>query len=759
MKKSIRAFLFRLCAAVIITGIVSSVLPVFPARSAEDSGFINPQYENISIGAGGTFYFPYINPTDSSQYVVVSDMGGVYSTVDAGDHWNRNNTSFMNATCMTEDGIYFAGGYGLYISYDNGKTLEMIYPREETVQYTVNLNGRDNPLMIADGYENNFLIAVNTYGKHVYFLEMDWNGTGIVRLCRCLFDGAEFENLYSFSGSETSPMRAAYDLEITDNDVIFSDGANIWSYGISSSTLSRLYTARGNIADFERIDEYYFILDNTQSGTSVIYTPDFSEFHDLNEYNSLPTAFRWGNVDRSFEWHYSRISGNHFNNIWLGFYSPVEGISDIGGVLKFDGNAFSWAFDQVYTPWATGETTLSIGWTSGGVAPIFGVCADPNDDNHCIMTNDVTVFDIYYDANTQERKVGTLHCIDHKNGYYQTTGLDCQTTYFVREDPFDSDHIIICSTDIGLQISYDNGISFRRHEDIPGAIDNTCYDLYFDEQKQGLVYGLWSSLHDAPYDPQRSDINAQGGFAVSYDGGITWSFDYSTGIPENSVPVRMSVVPHGDELMIGVATFNNGFYISYDTGKTFAAINDGMTSYDDMIWGEDIAITDDYIYCLTASYNFTGLVPSALYQYDRETAELTAIDMGDIVLANSMTYDKRYGLFVSVTPYYRREWIDEIGGSFWVNYGGGVYELHETHLDLIFETDTGAYNTAFTSDGKMYIADVYGVLYVRADNDFYVYADGLFRRLKNISISRDENTLYVTTLGGGTYRMKTHDKT
>ena len=37
----------------------------------------------------------------------------------------------------------------------------------------------------------------------------------------------------------------------------------------------------------------------------------------------------------------------------------------------------------------------------------------------------------------------------------------------------------------------------------------------------------------------------------------------------------------------------------------------------------------------------------------------------------------------------------------------------------------------------------------------FLYADDLFHRLKNISFSRDEEILYVTTLGGGTYRMKT----
>ena len=38
----------------------------------------------------------------------------------------------------------------------------------------------------------------------------------------------------------------------------------------------------------------------------------------------------------------------------------------------------------------------------------------------------------------------------------------------------------------------------------------------------------------------------------------------------------MSVVPYGDELMIAVATFNNGFYLSYDSGRTFTPIKSAL---------------------------------------------------------------------------------------------------------------------------------------------------------------------------------------
>ena len=43
--------------------------------------------ENISIGGGGTFERPRIDPFDSEHYIVSCDMGGLYNSFDAGLSW------------------------------------------------------------------------------------------------------------------------------------------------------------------------------------------------------------------------------------------------------------------------------------------------------------------------------------------------------------------------------------------------------------------------------------------------------------------------------------------------------------------------------------------------------------------------------------------------------------------------------------------------------------------------------------------------
>lgn len=726
-------------------------IPLAFAVDISGSGFTT-EHENIGIGAGGLCMNTLINPIDSNCYVTTCDMGCIYYTTDAGQNWERNNCPRMFTAHYAEDGTLFTGGYGLYTSEDNGKNIQLIHPDPDTIQYTTSIYGRNNIMRVADGYDNGYVVAISTYEEYVYFITINWNKGENFCLYRAFWDGSALEVLYT-EAVDISPLESTYQLVAEEDRILCASEEEIWCLDLMTHERTILYTPVGVINDFAKIDNSYFILDDMDAYTNIAYTNDFVTYESLNTYNTLSDTFKWGSTVYTIEWHFRYICGNHTDSIFLCFYTPLPGRSNNGGIMKFDGTQFIWVYDQV---WAT---QIDIAWNSAGIDTTYSLCADPNNDAHCLMSNTNSIYDLYYDTEGN-RKVTTLHSNVHTvNGYtcYETTGLDVQTTYFVKENPFDAQNIIICTTDLGLQISYDGGTSFRRMDILYKSIYNTCYDLYFDEYTEGMLYGLWSSRHDAPYNPKTSDTSAVGGFGVSYDGGITWDFDYSSGLPSNSIPVRMCVVPcDNGELTIAVATFNNGFYLSYDSGKTFTSISNGMLDYNGSIWGEDIAIAGDSIYCLTAYCDFDDPIPSYLYRYSMTTGQLDTIDMGELVIAKSLTYNENAGLYVCATAYPYWERIEEIGRKYYVNRGGGVYTLVEDHLELFWENNApGAYNCAFTSDGVMYITGEYGEVYTYVNGTCELYVDGLFQRLKNISFSRDESTLYITTFGGGTYRMPT----
>ena len=422
--------------------------------------------------------------------------------------------------------------------------------------------------------------------------------------------------------------------------------------------------------------------------------------------------------------------------------------------MKFNGSSFEWIFDSMYK---TRFVTELNGWSYGCHGPFYGIYASSHNNNVCLVANIETVYLVEYEKE-ETKKIKTLHCYDYGDGVHSTNGLDVQTTYFVKEDPFDKNHIIICTTDLGLQNSFDNGKTWQRMT-ITGEdydIYNTCYDLYFDKYQKNVVYGIWSSKHDAPYNPTiYNKETTMGAFAVSNDGGQTWDFCYDSGIPADSIPVKMSIVQNENEFIIAIATFNRGFYLSVDGGKNFVSLNKDIEQVEGLIFGEDVVMTEEYIYCLTAPYLENGSwKPSKLYEYDVNNNTLNTIDLGNLVLVRSLTYSKEMGLFLNVIPTYYYKWYEEYNNGFWVNENGGIYHYNDGKFEMFFENNDGIFYSTFSTDGKLYATDTYGKVFVIDDNGGRILCEGIFNMLKNISFSLDEKTLYITTFGGGVYRVK-----
>ncbi len=749
-----RLTLFILCAAMLF-----SVVPQPAAAAAEGAPV---QVENMSIGAGAAFNTPLIDPTDSNNFVVLSDMNDVYYSLDSGKSWGRTETmtNFWNA-CFSDNGTLYVGGSGLYASTDKGQTLSAIYPREADIRAISSRNGRNNQIILADGYDGEYVTCMDTWGDRVWFITLDWTTARTFQLLSCKADGTDLQkHLVYPTYQSASPQDVDYLLLATENGLYFSDGTIIRFYDFATGLMLPVYYADGKILDLELIDGYIFILDDTATRTKILYSKDLVSFRDLSDYNTLPNTFERYGYAQYFQWHFKAISGNDLDSIFLSFYSPVQWsgapIGDLGGVMKFDGKQFHWVFDPVFQN--RGQYDMQ-GWSFGSYDPINGICIDPGDDDHCIMANIDTVYDIHFGEDRQD--VQYLHCqvkvIDGVK-YYASTGLDAQNTSFVRVDPFDDQHILIPTSDLGLQISVDGGESFRRMTMDP-AYSNlyiACYDVYFDESTPGLVYGLWSDRHDAPYIPSASDANAKGRFGISRDGGVNWDFTYSTGLPENSIPIRMSVRPNGDALIFAVATYNNGFFISYDSGRTFTSVSSQMDSYNGLIWGQDVVLTEDYLYCLTAWHTYGGTTPSVLYKIDLDTGDTTRVDLGKVINARSLTYDETYGLYLNAIHNTNWGWREDLQTKFDVNTDGGVYRIHaDDSLTCLLEVELGVSSSGFTSDGTMYVVADKGMVYVKSPGEanFRLYVDGLFTRMLNVTFSPNGDTLYITTLGGGTYRM------
>jgi photosystem II stability/assembly factor-like uncharacterized protein len=160
------------------------------------------------------------------------------------------------------------------------------------------------------------------------------------------------------------------------------------------------------------------------------------------------------------------------------------------------------------------------------------------------------------------------------------TGLVVTTTWNYYIDPFEPSLHSIAYTDIGFARSPDGGKTWAWWA-LKGRSPwgNTCYELAFDPETPGKVWGAFSNVHDIPNDniiSGRHGTKYPGGVCVSTDHGATWK-PCSQGLPP-AATTGIAVDPRSPKakrtLYAGV--FGHGVYRSADGGETWAAKSEGL---------------------------------------------------------------------------------------------------------------------------------------------------------------------------------------
>ena len=94
------------------------------------------------------------------------------------------------------------------------------------------------------------------------------------------------------------------------------------------------------------------------------------------------------------------------------------------------------------------------------------------------------------------------------DGGWTTNGLDVTTSYGVHFDPFDTQHMFIGYTDIGLFASDNGGASWysATRSDVPESWVNTTYRMELDPNVRGRMWAVMSGVHDLPR-PRCGDVD------------------------------------------------------------------------------------------------------------------------------------------------------------------------------------------------------------------------------------------------------------
>ncbi len=176
-----------------------------------------------------------------------------------------------------------------------------------------------------------------------------------------------------------------------------------------------------------------------------------------------------------------------------------------------------------------------------------------------------------YPAPGQEPKPGCA---------WACTGLVVTTTWNYYIDPHEANRHYIAYTDIGFARSLDAGktwIWWDKNTWAPWR--NTCYEIAFDPDRPGKMWGAFSDVHDIPNDniiSERHGHNGPGGVCVSRDFGASWKTE-ATGLPPR--PVTSIVLdpesPEGSRTLYA-GVFMEGVYKSTDDGRTWTLKKNGL---------------------------------------------------------------------------------------------------------------------------------------------------------------------------------------
>ena len=743
----------------------------------------------LSMGGGGMLFNPQISPFDSNLFTVLADMGGMYISRDAGESWERKyfkNVVYTSCFDPNRENVIYAGGAGLYRSIDYGVSFQMIFPSEEDVLEMHN-NG--------EAYDVQIFTASNIYPTYLQISNVMINPensdnifvtAGYGTVCM-VFESVDNGQTFTLLGSHTkekyNPDGSIYALTelfyATETDTLYigiEDG--IFRLNRETGRFEAAVYSSAGIADVSTFQDggrtwfIYLEKDNPheKSNVGVYATADFDTIIDLTDKitSDLSTTF-WSiyyPLLISFRYDFNHVKANSPDQIFLSSVSLPTGTSypyRICGLLYHHDGKTEWLYGNPY------KDTYSIenSGYSDEDGRCFGIAADWKQPGRFI---EGTHYGILYSPDGEEvYQLTTNRSGTGFGDYYFSRGIDEHFIYKIVEDPFDENHVMMLSTDWGLQESFDRGRTFRLcNQGIPQSWKNTSYDLAFNKNKEGIVYSIWSGNHSGTWGYLQSLNTLDGGFAYSADGGEHWDIHYSAGLPEKCLPVEMSLVypDDSDEVTIYVATHMNGFYVSYDSGRTFNPVNGGLDTvnhYNYGVWGvshtcipaTDIETGDGRVFGIIQSVSGDPSSPSGgVYELINgiwNKIEIRSFESGKYAaLPKDINYYDGM-LFINYVSY--PVVLDSDVNGYYTNHGGGVICWDGKEAIQIFDEACPTTGFQMSTDGTIYISDLEGNIYRKKFGSNW---EMLYRHF-HISGAEiqlyEDHTLYYCTGGGGALRI------
>jgi photosystem II stability/assembly factor-like uncharacterized protein len=547
----------------------------FEEESGDDLAEKRALWTPVGLTGGGAMYMPSISPHDPNLILITCDMSGAYRTTDGGKTWEMLHFEHLlgSTRCRSvfdpqdPNVIYGAHGYrgSLRVSRDRGKTWSPLGAGLPSGLLDLAIDPAGAGLMLAGTREGVFRSedSGQSWEKGAGFegrsvgLHIEPGGSQEPRHCFAASTEGVFVSLDNGLNWEQTgeglPQKALVDF-----------------VGGSSVDRSILYcTIESEIIDGQYVGGVYRSTDGGQTWAQAM-----GQGIDISEREFTRRGRTWTSVPS-----YTFVVANSVRPevVYVAQRRP-------GQVYRSDDAGDSWRPTYFANPEEEGfnvEPSYSMAETGRGGSTASGLGIDPKNPETVVMT-DWFKCQITRDGGKSWQ---TLHTRSskperflEKGQEWVNNGLVVTSVWHYYIDPFERNRHYIAYTDVKFARSVDSGKTWI--SDFARPLRNTTYELAFDPEIPGKIWGAFADMHDIPngniIHGRHYRERSGGGVGISEDFAVSWK-DTSEGLVEE--PVTSIVLDPNSEKnarTLYAALFEAGVFKSVDDGKTWTNKSKGL---------------------------------------------------------------------------------------------------------------------------------------------------------------------------------------